>query len=243
MDNVSTMKAPQGAKQIPLTGAVLVAFFTGDDAAKVSEKVAKAEASRIKYLARFFDNSTVGDVREAVKDMKKDRPDAEKKTWITRGAEVFALYGAYTRGFTGDSLGYHAAVAEARRILKDAGIRWDGRPILDKIAKEVRKDARTNAAIFEEVETVKRRAEAAGKPLTDEQVEEIRERASEDLKHADAKKLAEAIIKRKGAQFAGWLIEALENALAAAYDEEQSKQEQPQSAEQNPEPEKTGTEG
>lgn len=213
-----------------LDAAILAAFFNGTDAQKTEAKVAELEGSRLNWLVRHFDVSEVADVQKATKEMKAGAAEAEKKTVAVRASEVQTLFGAYKfADWKPDGMGYHKAVETARKELKARNIRWNGGAIPDAIQKAVRKEARTNAAAFEEAEIAKRRAEAAGKPLSEDEVEAVREKTLAAIERRGAHQMAATLYKRKGAEFCGWLIEALEAKMAEGV-KDQAEQEKQQKA-------------
>lgn len=207
----------------PISAAVLMAFFNGTDAQQTGAKVAELEGSRLNYLLKHFERSELSDVKDAIKGMKA-QADAEAKgdkkapvyrSAQTRAGEVQAMFGAFTfADWKPKGIGYQKAVEQARQVLNEKGIRWDGTVKPDQIAREVRKEARTTAAVFEQVELAKRRAEAAGKELTAEEVEEQRQRALDASVKQGARQMAATIYKRKGVDFSSWLIESLEALIA-----------------------------
>jgi hypothetical protein len=226
------VKVTKLQKDSAVTAAILMAFYNGSDAQKTADKVATLEGSRLDWLFKHFERSEVSDMREAVKGMKAqadkeangDKKAPAYRSAQTRAGEAQALFGAYTFAeWKPDGIGYHAAVEQARGTLKNKGIRWDGNNIPDAIARAVRKDARTTAAVFEAAELAKRRAEAAGKPLTEEQIEEQRERTREAIEKQGARQMAATLYKRKGAEYCAHLVEAIE-ALQAQEQQEQEQQ-------------------
>jgi hypothetical protein len=216
----------------PINAAILLAFYNGSDAEKTANKVAELEGTRLKYLMAHLGRSEVSDVKEAVKGMK-EAADAEakgdKKAPVYRSAQnrsrdVQLIYGALMFGeWKPEGVGYQKAVEQARETLKAKALRWDGQAIPDAIAKAVRKDARTEAAVFEAAELVKRRAEAAGKEISDDEIEAERERTREAIEKQGARQMAQTLYKRKGSQFCAWMAEAFE-ALDAQAEQESEKQ-------------------
>lgn len=236
-----TPKAPKARKlqaQKALTGAVLVSWFTGKDAERVSAKVEQAEMPRMKYLYSFFPASTDAEVRDAVKYLRTAAKETsgekspEYKTAKVRASEVTTLYGAFRfADVVQPTGGYHKAVADARLALKTKGIRPSGARIPEKWERVIDTEAGIKAAEFKAVEIARHKAEQKGEELTEEQAQEQAARTRDAIRKAGAVKLAKSLFEKQKAEFCGWLIEALE-ALIATSDEQVTEGEQTPEKEQ-----------
>lgn len=207
-------------KPNPLTAAVILGFFNGSDAQKAASAVAKVEGSRLQYLTRHFEVSDVATVKAAIKEYKadgKDKQASEKRVIQTRAGEIQALYGAYKLGgLKLDGFGYHDAVAESRKTLKEKGLKWDGARIPEKFERDIAQDVRRKAEIemATRIEIAKR--EKAGEEVSENAAEEIEAEMARKMERADMNGLAAALVKKHGVEKSAWLIEAMEAEIAVA---------------------------
>jgi hypothetical protein len=218
----------------PLTAHALVAFFSGSDATKANEKIVQAEMPRLQYLFKMFEASDVQTVKEAVKGLK-DHAKAEAgdntkapqyRTASTRAGEVQAMYGAWRFGgfklgeITG---GYHYVAEKARETLKEKGIRWTGERVPEAWERDVRKrvDQKANVDLAAEMEREKFKRTHNGEEPTSEQLEEVRQKAADQIQKAGAVQMARRLYEKQGAEFCSWLIESLEACITEGEQQEQ----------------------
>ena len=210
-----------------LSGAILAGFFNGSDAEQISGKVAALEQPRIAYLFSFFPQTDAADVRKAAKEYREDAkkthgPDSPQyRTAKVRAAEVVTLDGAWRHaGFKPEGMGYGAAVSAARTALKAKNIRANGQSIPSETEKRIGKEASLIAAQYQEVEMARHKAEATGTAFTDADAEKVRAATKDARDKAGAVSMAATLFKSKGADFCGWLVEALDALQAVAAQEE-----------------------
>lgn len=213
-----------------LSGSILKAFFEGNDAKKVAEKVAAAEGSRLQYLFRTFPNTSTEGVKAAVKEYKEmaekesGKGSAPYKTAGVRGSEVQTLYGAFRfGGFKPDGLSYHAAVSAARETLKGLNIRWAGDRIPEKWERDVRKQVEGEAQIELAARMEAKRREQAGEEVSEEAFQDLKAKAADAQQKAGMVTLAGGLVRKYGPDKCEWLVEALENAIHAAKQEAKDK--------------------
>jgi hypothetical protein len=215
-----------------LSASIISAFFNGEDAQKTQEKVAQVEGSRMQWLFRYFPNSTVADVKEAVKGFKAQAEEEHGKkspaykSASNRAGDIQALYGAYRfANWKPDGMGYQKATEAARAILVEKSLKWDGNHKPTDTEKADRKAAENVGKQAAMVELERREFERAnpGVEITPEKIEEFRAQVAESVKRAGAVKMADAIFEKHGHEFSGWLVERLE---ALVHEAEQAKAEQ-----------------
>lgn len=213
-------------QQTPISFAVIKAFFTGKDAGDVAEKVTQLESSRINSLVRHFEVSGIDDVKTAVKDLKTDakkthgEKSKEHRTAGVRASEIQTLYGAWRFADlkpTEIKGGYHAIVGAAREVLKAKAIRWTGERIPEDWERSLAKKqaAKHLADDAVEYEREQHKRLHGGDEPTAEKLEEIRAKAQDEIRKNGAVSMARKLYEKQGAEFCLWLIDALENAIAA----------------------------
>lgn len=215
----------------PLSGVILKAFFEGGDAKKVQEKVAAAEGSRLQYLIRTFPETSVEQVKVAVKEYKdateREHPSDKKvmKVTLTRTGEIQALYGAWRwLEFKPEGMAYHDAVGTARTLLKEKAIRWAGDKIPEKWERDIRKGVEQKAQVELAAKMEIARAERTnGAELTEAEENAIYAKAAEQQAKADMVALARGLYKKYQAEKCEQLIEALETTIAQEQQAEKDK--------------------
>jgi hypothetical protein len=225
-------KVQSMVQQSAISAAIVTAFFEGEDAQKTQEKVAQVEGSRMQWLFRYFPNSTVEDVREAVKgfkaaaEEKHGKKSPAYKSASNRAGDVQNLFGAWKfAGWKPDGMGYQKATEAARQVLAEKLLKWDGKHKPTDTEKADRKAAESVGRQAAMVELERREFERKnpGVEVTPEKLDEFRAQVAESVKRAGAVKMADAIFEKHGHEFSGWLVERLE---ALVHEAEQAKAEQ-----------------
>jgi hypothetical protein len=213
----------------PLSAAILLAFYNGEDAKKTSEKVAQIEGSRLSYLFRHFPASDLSTIKQAIKEMKEMAREEhgdkspQLKSAQNRAGDIQNLYGAWRFGqFKPDGMGYTDAVSAARQKLQSMKIKWTGDRQPEEWEKDVRKrvEAEANVLHAAEMEREKYKRAHNGEEPSAEQLQQFRKDAQDALKKSGAVSMARKLYEKNGAEFCGWLIDALEGAIAAGAEEE-----------------------
>lgn len=181
----------------------------------------RAETGRITILLRLVANVDTDTLRKGLGELvdghAKGTP--ERKIWLTRNAEVKALYGC--QRFAPDSLprdkGYHATVAAARAGLVAIKRKWSGDPLKDEHLRKAEKAAKAETAAmlmartaFHDVLNRTGDAEAAEKA---EQLALATERDA--ILQAEADKIARGIWKRYGKDGTSAGVEMVEAIISA----------------------------
>jgi hypothetical protein len=227
----------------PLTSVAIKAFFEGKDAEHTSQKVAQIEGSRLQSLFRYFPNTDVSSVKEAVKGYREaverehekegGKKSSAYKVASNRASDITNLYGAWRfKQLKPEGLGYHDAVARARELLKTGNLRWDGGAIPTKDEKSINKQAETAGRLAMLVEKEKLQYERAhpGEEVTTEKLAEMRQKNADAIRKAGAIDMSRKLYERQGAEFCSWMIDALEACIASGEQEEAKEQEKHQQA-------------
>lgn len=220
----------QAPKAKALNSAVIAAFFTGSDAQKTSAKVAAIEAGRLAYLFHFFPNTPTADVKQAVREYRKEQKaqakgdKAKEKSIANRAREVELLYGGWKLlGLKPEGIGYHDAVAFARNGLKEKGLKWDGAKVPQKWERELAKETAAEAQQRYEIAHEIKRRELEGEEVTPEVAEEIEMQVAAKAHRADMAKLAQGLVSKYGIEKCAVLVEEMETAISAAQQEAGNK--------------------
>lgn len=224
------------SEQKPLTAVAIKAFFEGSDAVKTAENVAKIEGSRLQALFRYFPSTDVQSVKQASKEYrelveKEHEKDGGKKSSAykvasVRASNVQTLYGGWRfENLKPEGLGYHDAVAEATKRLQAKNLKWDGSHVPTKDERAIDKEANMagRLAYLTEKDRLKFERSHPGEEMTAEKVEEIRQQNADALRKAGAIDMARKLYEKQGAEFCGWVINALEANIAKGEQEQQNE--------------------
>lgn len=224
-----------------LSASAIAAFFSGEQAAKDQAEVGKIESSRMSYLrGLMFEKQADGSYRplvdvEGVKSATSDYVKAERervgwkggkgagkrppavKTALNRSGDIRNLYGAVRfAGLNPEGKGYKVACDEAIAALSDKGIGWDGvaKPTdAERKAQKIASEARARAAAV--VDAAGEKAAELGRPLTDEEMQDLAGQATELHDAKTAWQAAVIIVARKGDSFAEQVAAVMPQAIGA----------------------------
>lgn len=210
-------KGPQ-----PVSGILLRAYFEGTEAQRVSDKVAAIEGSQLAHLFKSFPVTDFQTMKSAIKEYKDLSKVANvvPKTAKTRAGEIQALYGAFRWAeYQPVKAGYHAAVAEARRLLTEKSLKWDGGKVRAKWEKQIEAEVMTDAEIELETRKDMKRLEMQGLEVTEAMVEEVRAKHFAEMQNAEMRNLASALVKKYGVEKSEQLSDHLIARITAAQQE------------------------
>jgi hypothetical protein len=183
-----------------LTKELLNRFYSGlQDAENIAQL---GQKDKVKELTAELASTDSATLKTVLKEFA-----AESDSNKTRASELRQFYGAMTclkKDFTG--LSYQNAIQDARKALKEARIRWDGKTILSEEAQQFKK---ANTFAVEQAMS----AIQAGKTVEEAAI--IQEKAKAEFQHHESVGHAEKLCNSIWAKESIDVIDSLVHMLSA----------------------------